>query len=67
MDAVLPGVAAGFNGVSGNNALQASGDRIPGSYQIWKVSQDSKGKGSWSDVGTWDYNSDKVTWMPGQP
>ena len=67
VDAVLPGVAAGFNGVSGNNALQASGDRVPGSYQIWKVTTDSSGKGSWIEVGTWDYNADKVTWVAGQP
>jgi len=66
IDAVLPGVAAGLNGVSGgisgDNALQASGDRVPGSYQIWKVTQDSSGKGSWVNAGTWDYNADKVTW-----
>lgn len=62
IDAALPGVAAEVNGVTGNNALQASGDRIPGSYQIWKVTQDSTGKGSWVNAGTWDYTADKVTW-----
>lgn len=62
IDAVLSGVAAGFSGVTGNNGLQASGDRIPGSYQIWKVVKDSSGKGSWVNAGTWDYTSDKVTW-----
>jgi branched-chain amino acid transport system substrate-binding protein len=71
VDAVLPGVAAGLNGVSGgisgDNALQASGDRVPGSYQIWKVATDSSGKGTWVNVGTWDYNADKVTWSQGQP
>ena len=67
IDTVLPGVAAGFNGVSGNNALQASGDRVPGSYEIWKVTTDSSGKGSWINVGTWDYTADKVTWTAGQP
>jgi len=67
VDAALPGVAAGFSGVSGDNSLQASGDRVPGSYQIWKVTTDSSGKGSWINVGTWDYNADKVTWSSGQP
>jgi len=62
IDAALPGVAAGVNGVTGNNALQASGDRIPGSYQIWKVTQDAGGKGTWVNAGTWDYNTDKVSW-----
>ena len=62
IDAALPGVAADVNGVTGNNALQASGDRIPGSYQIWKVVAGSGGKASWVDAGTWDYTADKVTW-----
>ena len=63
VDGVISGVAAGFNGLTGNNAFQSSGDRIPGSYQIWKVTQSSpSASGTWVNAGTWNYNSDSVSW-----
>ncbi len=62
IDQALPGVAAGFYGVTGNNALQASGDRVPGAYQIWKVAIGADGKAAWVDAGTWDDHHDSVTW-----
>jgi len=63
VDGVISGVAAGFNGLTGNNAFQSTGDRIPGSYQIWKITQSSpSASGTWVDAGTWNYNSDSVSW-----
>jgi branched-chain amino acid transport system substrate-binding protein len=44
----------GWEGLSGN-------DRIPGSYQIWKVVTSGAG-GSWVLAGTWDFNTDTVAW-----
>lgn len=59
---VLPSVAANFFGLTGWEGLQASGDRIPGSYQIWKVVK-SGAAYSWVLAGTWDYSTDSVTWI----
>ena len=57
----LPTVAANFYGLTGWEGLQDSGDRIPGAYQVWKVV--SQGAGfTWVLAGTWDYNSDTITW-----
>ncbi len=59
---VLPSVAASFYGLTGWEGLQASGDRIPGSYQIWKVVKSGSAY-NWVLAGTWDYNTDAVTWI----
>ncbi len=59
---VLPGVAANFFGLTGWEGLQASGDRIPGSYQVWKVVKNGA-TFSWVLAGTWDYSTDSVTWI----
>lgn len=59
--AVLPTVAANFYGLTGWEGLQSSGDRVPGSYQIWKVVASGSAY-SWVLAGTWDYNTDTVTW-----
>jgi branched-chain amino acid transport system substrate-binding protein len=45
----------GWEGLSGN-------DRIPGSYQIWKVVA-SGSTYNWVLAGTYDYNSDSVSWV----
>lgn len=62
--AVLPAAAASFYGLTGWEGLSGN-DRIPGSYQIWKVVAKG-GSFTWVLAGTWDYNSDTVTWLPGQ-
>ena len=59
---VLPLVAANFYGLTGWEGLQPSGDRIPGSYQIWSVVT-SNGKIQWQLAGTWDYSTDSVAWI----
>ena len=59
--AVFPAVAANFFGLTGWEGLQASGDRIPGSYQIWKVVKNAN-VFVWVLAGTWDYSSDTVSW-----
>ena len=60
---VLPTVAGNFFGLTGWEGLQASGDRIPGSYQIWKVVAASGGTYSWALAGTWNYDTDTITWI----
>jgi len=60
--AIFPAVAANYYSLTGWEGLQASGDRIPGSYQIWKVVAASGGNYNWVLAGTWDYNTDAVTW-----
>jgi branched-chain amino acid transport system substrate-binding protein len=59
--AVYPNVANSFYGLTGWEGISGN-DRIPGSYQIWKV----VAKGStftWVLAGTWDFNTDVVTWV----
>ncbi len=58
---VLPSVAANFFGLTGWEGLQPSGDRIPGSYQIWKVVKNGAAY-SWVLAGTWDYSTDTISW-----
>ncbi len=58
--AVFPTVANSFYGLTGWEGLSGN-DRIPGSYQIWKVVASGAG-GTWVLAGTWDYNSDTVAW-----
>lgn len=56
---VYPTVASNFYGLTGWEGINGN-DRIPGSYQIWKVVNPSNP--TWVLAGTWDYNSDTVTW-----
>lgn len=58
--AAFPGVANGFYGLTGWEGLSGN-DRIPGSYQIWKVVA-SGSSFNWVLAGTYDYNSDSVSW-----
>ncbi|MDG6901347.1 MAG: ABC transporter substrate-binding protein [Nitrososphaerota archaeon] len=62
--AVFPNVANGYYGLTGWEGLSGN-DRIPGAYQIWKVVS-SAGTYKWVLAGTWDFNTDTVTWLPGQ-
>ncbi|MFI5404485.1 MAG: hypothetical protein ACHQYR_02030, partial [Candidatus Gagatemarchaeaceae archaeon] len=58
--AVLPTVSNSFYGLTGWEGLSGN-DRIPGSYQIWKVVA-SGSTFNWVLAGSWDYNTDTVTW-----
>jgi branched-chain amino acid transport system substrate-binding protein len=58
--AAFPGVANDFYGLTGWEGLGGN-DRIPGSYQIWKVVA-SGSSFNWVLAGTYDYNSDSVSW-----
>jgi branched-chain amino acid transport system substrate-binding protein len=58
--AALPGVANSFYGLTGWEGLSGN-DRIPGSYQIWKVVA-SGNSFNWVLAGTYDSNSDSVSW-----
>lgn len=58
-------VAANTYGATGPMTLQASGDRVPTSYQIWEVV--NQGGIKWIQAGTWDNASDSITWASGSP
>lgn len=59
--AAFPFVANSFYGLTGWEGLDGN-DRIPGSYQIWKVVA-SGSTFNWVLAGTYDYNTDSVTWV----
>lgn len=59
---VIVTVADSFYGLTGWEGLDGN-DRIPGSYQIWKVVASVPGNYVWKLAGTWDFNTDKVTWI----
>jgi len=61
IQSVVASTAFGMYGLTGPMALQPSGDRIPTSYQIWKVITSGTG-GTWQLAGTWDETSDSITW-----
>jgi ABC-type branched-subunit amino acid transport system substrate-binding protein len=58
--------ASGMYGLTGWMGLQPSGDRVPTSYQIWKVIAAGTG-GTWTQAGTWDNASDSITWIGSPP
>ncbi len=62
IQAAMMNTASNMFGVTGWMGLQPSGDRIPTSYQIWKVVSAGTG-GSWILAGTWDQASDSVSWV----
>ena len=59
---VFATVSDNFYGLTGWEGLAPDQDRIPGSYQIWKVVS-SNGAFPWELAGTWDYSTDTVTWI----
>lgn len=59
--AVFTSVADSFYGLTGWEGL-CGNDRCPGSYQIWKVVASGSGD-TWVLAGSWDFNTDKVTWI----
>jgi branched-chain amino acid transport system substrate-binding protein len=61
IQAAISNTASNMFGVTGWMGLQASGDRVPTSYQIWKVIPSGTG-GAWTLAGTWDQASDTITW-----
>jgi len=61
IQAVMLTTASNMYGLTGYMGLAASGDRLPTQYQIWKVIASGTG-GAWKLAGTWDNNSDSVTW-----
>ncbi len=61
IQSVIASTALGMYGLTGPMALQPSGDRIPTSYQIWKVISSGPG-GDWQLAGTWDESTDLISW-----
>jgi branched-chain amino acid transport system substrate-binding protein len=58
---VMTTVSDNFYGLTGWEGLAPDQDRIPGSYQIWKVVA-VNGAYNWVLAGTWDFSSDSMTW-----
>ncbi len=54
IQAVMLTVANSYYGVTGWNGLEASGDRIASTYQIWKVVTPTGGVPTWVYAGFWD-------------
>jgi branched-chain amino acid transport system substrate-binding protein len=68
IQAILPSVGANFYGLTGNEALYASGDRalFAGSgYQIWRVVPHGANSWEWVLAGAWDYATNQVSWTTG--
>jgi branched-chain amino acid transport system substrate-binding protein len=61
VQADISSVASNTFGLTGWMGLQPSGDRIPSSYQIWKVVTSASG-GTWVLAGSWDQATDSITW-----
>ncbi len=62
---VITSVADNYFGATGWTQLNAAGDRLGGSYQIWTVESPAAGE-NWYLSGSWSYLTDQVTWRPGQ-
>ncbi len=62
---VMPQVSANFFGLTGWEGLGPNQDRIPGSYQIWKVVAvpGTPVTYTWVLAGTWSYDTDSITWV----
>lgn len=58
---VMLTVANNFYGVTGPNQLEASGDRVATTYQIWKVVTQGSSQ-TWVYSGAWDAATDTITW-----
>jgi ABC-type branched-subunit amino acid transport system substrate-binding protein len=61
IQADISSVASNTFGLTGWMGLQPSGDRIPTSYQIWKVVSSASG-GAWVLAGSWDQATDNISW-----
>jgi len=56
-------VAANYYGVTGWLGLDPNGDRIPSTYEIWKVVATSSTSATWVIAGRYDSTSDSITWF----
>ncbi len=62
IQAIMLSVADNYYGVTGPTVLEASGDRVATTYQIWKVITPTGQKPTWVFSGAWDAASDTLTW-----
>ena len=62
MQSALLTVASNYYGVTGWLGLDPNGDRIPASYEIWKVVLLSPTSPIWVLAGTYDSTTDSVSW-----
>lgn len=64
--AVLPEVAAAYNGALGGVVLNAGGDLASANYALWMLLK-KDGTYEWVEVGVWLFASDSVSWVSGFP
>jgi branched-chain amino acid transport system substrate-binding protein len=62
---ILPQVAATYFGASGWIKLDENGDRVPESYDILAINEESPGEYKWERVAYWSKATDQVTFLPG--
>ena len=55
---VLPEIAAGYNGITGNCALDENGDRAPHVFDIWGVGE----RGENVPYASYDYSTKETIW-----
>src|SRR3989441_1591811 len=64
IQAIISTVASNYYGLTGWTEFDTNGDRVPPSYQIWKIAiEGSASEPSWVLAGTWDASSDSITWL----
>ncbi|TMI38743.1 hypothetical protein E6H23_09835 [Candidatus Bathyarchaeota archaeon] len=64
IQAIISTVASNYYGLTGWIEFDTNGDRVPPSYQIWKIAiEGSASEPSWVLAGTWDASSDSITWL----
>jgi len=64
IQAIISTVASNYYGLTGWTEFDTNGDRVPPSYQIWKIAiEGSASEPSWVLAGTWDASSDGITWL----
>ena len=63
IQSIMVTVASDYYGVTGWTGLEPNGDRLPQTYQIWKVvNQGSPSTPTWILAGAWDALPDTITW-----
>ncbi len=60
LKASLPGVAANYNGVTGNTTLNAAGDRAGGNYAFWSI-VDVGGSFEWRRTAIYNSSTQELT------
>jgi len=58
---VLPDIAAGYNGITGNCELDENGDRVPSKFNVWGVGE-IDGNIQLVNYASYDYSTKETVW-----